>query len=78
MADTKAADAVIVAAEIAAGHDGAAELIVALRYGNGEVSTVALDTDAGLTLMRNCGVGQLSDLAGHSWRGILEVLPCSI
>jgi hypothetical protein len=66
-----------VAAELAAGHDGQADLIVSLRFDNGRVSRVTLDTVAGLRLMRNCGATQYSELVGHSWRGILEGISCS-
>lgn len=69
-----ARDAVIVGAEIAAGHDGAAELLVRLRYENGTVGTVALSGDVGFALIRACGANGLEELAGHSWRKILEGL----
>jgi hypothetical protein len=65
------AEPVIVGAEIAAGHDGAAELVVQLRYPNGAEEPVVLDAEHGLDLMRRCGAATLDDLAGHSWRKIL-------
>jgi len=65
-------DAVIVGAEISAGHDGAAELMLRVRYQNGTVGPVVLDADTALTLMQNCGVQSISELAGHSWRNVLE------
>jgi hypothetical protein len=67
-----------VGAEIGGGHDGQADLIVRLRFENGSESAVVLDTEAGLRLMRNCGAKHISELAGHSWRGILEGMTCSI
>jgi hypothetical protein len=67
-------DAVIVGAEIGAGHDGAAELLVRLKYENGAIGTVALDGPTGFALIRACGVENIADLAGHSWRKILEGL----
>ena len=70
-------DAVIVGAEIDGGHDGCTELVVSLRYQNGRIGRVVLDTEAGLRLMQNCGAAQLSDLQGHSWRRILEDLTCT-
>jgi len=76
-AETPPAETVIVDAEIGCGHDGRAELVVSLRWSNGHVSKVVLDTEAGLRLMRNCGVAHLSELAGHSWRKILEESKCS-
>jgi hypothetical protein len=74
-APTDDRDAVIIGAEIAAGHDGRAELVVQLRYANGGVGRVTLDTDAGLRLLRNCGVNDTAHLIGHSWRRILEERP---
>lgn len=65
-------DAIIEAAEIAAGHDGEAELVLSVRYQNGVVGNVVLDAGVGFELMRNCGVDTIGALAGHSWRKILE------
>ncbi len=65
-------DAVIVDAEISAGHDGSAELLVRLRYENGVVGTVVLDGKVGMALIRACGTEGIAGLAGHSWRKILE------
>jgi hypothetical protein len=62
---------VIVGAEIAAGHDGAAELVLSLRHPNGVVEPVVLDGQKGLDLMRRCGAASLDELAGRSWREIL-------
>ena len=66
-----AAEPVIVRAEIAAGHDGTAELVVSLRHPNGSEEPVVLAGDQGLDLMRRCGVATLDELAGQSWRKIL-------
>jgi hypothetical protein len=71
-------DAVIEAAEIGAAHDGRAELVVSLRFPGGGLARVPLATEAGLELMRRCGVEQASQLRGHSWRTILETLECWI
>ena len=65
-------EAVIVGAEIIAGHDGSAELLVRLRHPGGAEGPVILDEATGLRLMRNCGAATLDDLAGQSWRRILE------
>ena len=70
-------EAVIVGAEIVAGHDGAAELVVRLRHDNGTEAPVVLDEMAGLKLMAACGASQLDDLKGQSWRKILEGSQCS-
>jgi hypothetical protein len=65
------AEAVIVGAQIAAGHDGTAELVLSLRHPNGAEEPVVLDAELGLDLMRRCGAATLDELAGHSWRKIL-------
>ena len=65
-------EAVIVGAEIIAGHDGSAELLVRLRHPGGAEGHVILDEATGLRLMRNCGAATLDDLTGQSWRQILE------
>ncbi len=65
-------EAVIVGAQVAAGHDGAAELVVTLRYANGGEAQVAIDADIGFTLMKNCGVSDVAGLAGHPWRRMLK------
>jgi hypothetical protein len=67
-----AGDAVIVSAQIAAGHDGAAELVVRLRYANGAEDAIAIDADAGFELMRNCSASDLSGLVGQPWRRMLK------
>jgi hypothetical protein len=63
-----AAEAVIVGAEIAAGHDGTAEMAVRVQYENGVTAPVVLDQATGLALMRACGVASLDGLIGRSWR----------
>jgi hypothetical protein len=65
-------EAVIVGAEVVAGHGGSAELVVRLRHANGAEAPLVLDEEAGLRLMRNCGASHVDDLAGQSWRRILE------
>ena len=67
-------EAVIVGAEIVAGHDGAAELLVRLRHPNGAEGPVILDEETGLKLMKACGATHVDDLTGQSWRRILEDL----
>ena len=65
-------EAVIVGAEIVAGHDGAAELLVRLLHANGVESPVVLDEATGLKLMAACGASHVDELKGQSWRRILE------
>ncbi len=65
-------EAVIVGGHIVAGHDGSAELVIRLRHPNGAEGPVVLDEETGLRLMRNCGLTHVDELAGQSWRKILE------
>jgi hypothetical protein len=67
-------DAFVEGAEIVAGHDGAAELLVRLRHGNGAASSVSLDTGTGFDLLRAAGADSLAGLAGRSWREIIKRL----
>ena len=67
-------ETVIVGAGISAGHDGAAELTLTLRYENGATAAVVVDARVGFSLMRNCGATCLDDLNGQSWRHFLEGL----
>jgi hypothetical protein len=65
-------EAVIAGAEIGAGHDGAAELVVRVRYPGGAEGAIALDAHAGFKLMQNCGAADLAGLAGQPWRRMIE------
>jgi hypothetical protein len=67
-------DAVVVGAEIVAGHDGAAELLVRLRHGNGARSSLTLDASTGFDLLRAAGAASLDGLIGQSWRDITRGL----
>jgi len=66
--------AVVIGAEIAAGHDGAADLVVRLRHENGAEGAVALDTETGFALMRAAGADSLDGLIGRAWLDILKGL----
>ena len=66
--------AVVVGAEIVAGHDGAAELLVRLRHENGVEGPVVLDPATGFELMEAAGVSTLDDLVGRRWLDILREL----
>jgi hypothetical protein len=70
----EAAEAVIANAEIAAGHDGTAELVLSIRYENGAVGQVVVDADTGFDVMRACGAAELSALIGRPWRDISKGL----
>jgi hypothetical protein len=64
-------EAVIVAAEIIAGHDGRAELVVQVRHENGVIAPVVLDGDTGLRLLNGAGADDIDALVGQSWRDVL-------
>ena len=64
----------VVGAEIVAGHDGAAELLVRLRHGNGAVSHVTLDAATGFDLMRAGRAASLDGLVGQAWRRLIREL----
>ena len=64
--------AVVLAADIAAGHDGEADLIVTLRYENGVVGVVTLDTETAFEIMQSCGAASSADLVGRPWRDLLK------
>jgi len=64
-------EARIVGAEIGAGHDGQAELVLRVRHENGVVAPVVLDAAAGFRLMGGRGAGDLAALIGRPWREIL-------
>jgi hypothetical protein len=66
--------AVVIGAEIAAGHDGAADLVVRLRHENGAEGAVVLDTETGFDLMRAAGADSLDALVGRAWLDILKGL----
>ena len=68
---TTGGEAIIVGAEIAAGHDGDAELVVRVRHENGVIAAVALDADTGFRLMGGRGGDALAGLVGQPWRKIL-------
>jgi hypothetical protein len=73
-AETSLGGAVVIGAEIVAGHDGAAELLVRLRHENGVEGPVVLDPATGFELLEAAGVSRLDDLVGRRWLGILREL----
>ena len=58
---------VVEAATVGPGHDGRAELVVALRHPNGATSTISLDEDALDELLASGAVTSLDDLPGRRW-----------
>lgn len=66
--------AVVVAAEVSAGHDGEAELTLSVRFENGVVAPVVLDAEAGFDVLAGCGAAGVGDLVGRPWRQVLKGL----
>jgi len=66
--------AIIESARLAAGHDGAAELVLCLRYDNGGTHNITLDQEAGKRLMQNCQARHVDDLLGRDWLAIRDAL----
>lgn len=62
---------VIEGAELAAGHDGRAEVVVRIRYGNGAVRSSSLSEEAVADALAAAGVGHLDDLVGKPWTVLL-------
>jgi hypothetical protein len=71
---TGVGETVIVGAEIAAGHDGSAEMALSIQYENGVVSAVVLDQATGLDVMRASGAASLDGLIGRTWREVFKNL----
>jgi len=64
--------AIVLAADIAAGHDGEADLVITVRYENGVVGSVTLDADSAFEIMQSCGAASSADLVGRPWRDIMK------
>jgi hypothetical protein len=64
----------IVGALVAPGHDGAAELVVCLRFADGGQDSVTLDADSAARLMARCGAETADGLIGQSWEHLMYVL----
>ena len=67
-------DAVVEAFEIVAGHDGAAELLVRLRHGNGVLSAISLDAETSFDLLLGARTDSLDGLVGQPWRFVTREL----
>lgn len=60
-------DAVIIGAALAAGHDGAAEAVITLRYANGVARNVTFTCEALGHALDRAGITTLEDLCGRPW-----------
>jgi hypothetical protein len=64
---------VVDSATVGPGHDGRAELVVALRHPNGATSTISLDEEALGVLLARGDVTSLDDLVGRPWSELSEL-----
>ena len=60
----------IVAAFLAAGHDGLAEVAVTVRYSNGAERGISLPGDVVDAALDRAGVTDLADLVGRPWTAL--------
>ncbi|MFM2421485.1 MAG: hypothetical protein RL291_15 [Pseudomonadota bacterium] len=60
--------------QVAAAHDGEAELVVTLTYPNGGTSLVTLDEFAARSLLVSCAAETADDLIGASWERVRDAL----
>jgi hypothetical protein len=71
------AGAVISEVRIAAAHDGEAELVVTLTFGNGGQSQVTLDEFAARTLLAISNASSADQLIGVGWDRVRDALIAS-
>ncbi|MFN7053982.1 hypothetical protein [Hyphomonas sp.] len=70
-------EAVIQRIDIAAAHDGEAELLVTLAYPNGGAAQITLDEFAARTLIETCQAQTPDALIGASWLHVRDALIAS-
>lgn len=63
--------------QIAAAHDGDAELIVTLSFENGGRSLVSLDEFAARALLAACAADSAEGLIGANWEQVRDALVAS-
>jgi len=63
--------ATIVAARIAAGHDGLAEIAVEVRYSNGATRSMSLPYEAVADALDASSIASLDDLVGQPWTTLI-------
>ncbi len=64
----------IKAVRLAAAHEGVAEMILDIEFGNGATSEISLDHASGLALMEDCQASTAEELVGHSWEKVRDAL----
>jgi hypothetical protein len=68
------ADAIVYAAEVAAGHDGRAEVVLALRHQNGAESRLRLEADEAFRVLEASGAASFADLVGQPFGALADAL----
>jgi len=63
--------------QLAAAHDGEAELVVVLSFENGGESFVALDEYAARALLESCKARTPEELVGAGWEHVRDALVAS-
>ncbi len=66
---------VIIGATMTAGHDGAAEAVIDIRYPNGAVRSVTFDCDSLGKALDHHRIDSLDDLRGRPWTVLVEMTP---
>jgi len=69
--------AVISRVRLGASHDGAAELVLTLRFDGGGETLVALGGEAAGCLMTVCGAQDADALLGQGWERVRDALQTS-
>jgi hypothetical protein len=69
--------AVISRVQLGAAHDGAAELVLTLRFDNGGETLIALDGPAADHLMTACAAKDADALLGQGWEQVRDALDAS-
>ena len=69
--------AVICRVQLGAAHDGAAELVLTLRFAGGGETLVPLDSTAVGHLMTACGAADANALLGQGWERVRDALETS-
>jgi len=69
--------ATIKSVRFAVAHEGVAELILEIQYGNGSSSPVTLDSFACHALMESCAAETAEELIGQDWEKVRDALIAS-
>ncbi|WP_420452978.1 hypothetical protein [Ilumatobacter sp.] len=64
----------IARAEVVAGHDGRAEVLVEVAYDNGGTAVISLEQEACLASLDEAGVASITELVGRPWTAVLPAL----